>query len=197
MTDVGMVVVTLGSLVAAAAAAGAPRAAQRRPRADRPAGTGRRGRRNARRRTDRHRLSPTADSSGLAMSVRVLVVDDQELAARGTRHAARTDLRCRGRRERGGRARGTRAHSKPVPRHRPHGPAHTPHGRHRSLPAGRRGPSERGRRRADHLSRRPVTVRGTARRRPHINNIFTKIGVVDRGQAVVYAYRTGLAPRAD
>ncbi|MFF4574383.1 response regulator [Streptomyces sp. NPDC001410] len=31
----------------------------------------------------------------------------------------------------------------------------------------------------------------------HINHIFTKIGVVDRGQAIAYAYRTGLVPRTE
>jgi DNA-binding NarL/FixJ family response regulator len=43
---------------------------------------------------------------------------------------------------------------------------------------------------ATHLGISPVTVK------THINHIFTKIRVADRGQAVAYAYRTGLAPRA-
>ncbi|MEV4395731.1 LuxR C-terminal-related transcriptional regulator [Nonomuraea sp. NPDC049607] len=29
----------------------------------------------------------------------------------------------------------------------------------------------------------------------HINNLFAKIGVRDRAQAVTYAFRNGLAPR--
>ncbi|MFF9815198.1 response regulator [Streptomyces sp. NPDC014006] len=44
---------------------------------------------------------------------------------------------------------------------------------------------------AVHLGISVVTVK------THINHIFAKIGVVDRGQAVAYAYRTGLAPRTD
>ncbi|MEU6067686.1 MULTISPECIES: response regulator transcription factor [Streptomyces] len=44
---------------------------------------------------------------------------------------------------------------------------------------------------ADHLGISVVTVK------THINHIFAKLGVVDRGQAVAYAYRTGLAPRAN
>jgi DNA-binding NarL/FixJ family response regulator len=34
---------------------------------------------------------------------------------------------------------------------------------------------------------------GTATVKTHVNNIFGKIGAVDRGQAVAYAYRIGLA----
>lgn len=53
---------------------------------------------------------------------------------------------------------------------------------------------------ADGLRNEQIAVRlgiSVVTVKTHINHIFAKLGVVDRGQAVAYAYRTGLAPRAD
>lgn len=49
---------------------------------------------------------------------------------------------------------------------------------------------------ADGLRNDEIAIRlriSTATVKTHVNNIFGKIGAVDRGQAVAYAYRTGLA----